>query len=187
MRAVTIADKEIAVRSESDIGGNKINWPRGIGRIFARIAVRPDWLAIEGGLRDFAAVNVAVIEEFPFRLAAQAKPVGAAAKFLAERADEASIRVIHDDRLATHAGFVDRMSDIDVALLILRKAMRIAPDEAVGRSKPVVHAFIRVKSGTYHRQTLARFVRRLHGEMRNGSRYSQLRAIGEKGAARRGF
>ena len=62
MRAVAIADKKIAVRSKGDVGWNKIDRPGRVGFIFARIAVRPNWLSIERGLDDFAAVDVAVIE-----------------------------------------------------------------------------------------------------------------------------
>src|SRR5262245_46514135 len=75
MRAVAITDKEIAVRSKSNVGGNEIDRPRGVGFIFARIAVRPKWLFFERGFYDFAAVDVAVVEELAFRFAAQTKAV----------------------------------------------------------------------------------------------------------------
>ena len=187
MRAVAITDKKIAVRSKGDVGGNKIDRPGGVGFIFARVAVRPNWLSIERGLHDFAAVDVAMIEEFAFRFAAQAKTVGAAAKFLAKRADETSACVIRDDRLAPHGRLVDGVSDIDAALFILREAVSVAPNETVGRGEPVMHAFIGVKARADDRQTLAGLIRCLHIETRNGGRDGQLRTTREKRAARRRF
>src|SRR5438552_518651 len=98
VRAVAIADEKITIRREGNICRHEINGPLCIGRIFARITMRPNRFSVERCLHDFAAVDVAVIEKFTFRLATQAEPVSAAAKFFAERADEAAIGVIHDDR-----------------------------------------------------------------------------------------
>src|SRR5882762_8516454 len=76
--------------------------PCGVSNSPSPWPVRPNGLSIESGLDDFAAIDVAVIEELAFRFAAQAKTVGAAAKFLAKRADETSVGIIYDDGLAPH-------------------------------------------------------------------------------------
>gem|GEM_PF-5778404 len=120
--------------------------------------MRPNWFSIESGLHDFATVNVAVVEKLALRFVAQSKSVRAAAKFFAKCTHETSVGVIHDDRLASHGRLVDRMSDVDAALLVLREAMSVAPHETIGRSEPVMHAFIGMKARADDRQTLAGLV-----------------------------
>ena len=61
--SITVAYEEIAVRSESYIGGHEVDRLRAILLIFSRITVGPDHLASQGRFHDFALVDVTVIQE----------------------------------------------------------------------------------------------------------------------------
>src|SRR5258707_1596371 len=88
VRAIAIAYIEISIWSEGDVGGNKINGPRRIGKAFTRIAVGPKRFALQRRLRDLALIDVAVIKNFLTFLAAHTKPMRAATKLLSKRAQE---------------------------------------------------------------------------------------------------
>src|SRR5438046_7744484 len=121
VRAVAITYIKISVWSEGDVGGNKINGPRCIGRVFTRIAVRPKGFALQRGLRDLSRIDIALIEHLSVFLAAHTKAMRAATKLLSERAHEAPRRVVNNHGLSAHAGFVHRVRHVDVALRILRQ------------------------------------------------------------------
>src|SRR5439155_15824089 len=99
VRAIAITYIKISVWSEGDVGGNKINGPRFIGRVFTRIAVGPKGFALQRRLRDLALIDVAVIENFLTLLAAHAKPMCAATKLLSRRAQEAPRRIVNNHGL----------------------------------------------------------------------------------------
>src|SRR5208282_2821107 len=73
MRAVSIANIEITIGSEGDIRRDKIDRTFGIGRIFARIAMRPDSLSVQRSFYDLAAIDIAMIQKFAVGLAAHAQ------------------------------------------------------------------------------------------------------------------
>src|SRR5260221_7063529 len=111
-----------------------------------------------------------------------------AAEFLAKRVYEAAAGIIDDDRLAAHAGFIDRVRYIDAALLILSESVRLSPHQAIRRCEPIVHTFVCVRAGANHGQTLAGLVRGLHEERRNCSRCCQRRrALRGENSPRRFF
>src|SRR5262249_146416 len=98
------------------------------------------------------------------------KPVGSAAKLFAKCAHKTAGRVVNDDGFATHAGFVHGVSDVDEAVLILRQSMRVSPDQAIGRDKPVVHTLVGVSARSDHWRPATRFMRRLKEKRRQRGR-----------------
>src|SRR5581483_351295 len=103
VRAVAIADIEVAIRGEGNIGRHEIDRTLRVIRVFPRISVHPDLFAGERSFHDPAPVDVAVIQEFSTAFAAQLQSVCPAAKALAESAHEAPLFIEYDNRLAAHA------------------------------------------------------------------------------------
>src|SRR5580693_275411 len=167
MRTVAVADVEVTVRGKRDIGGDKINRTLTVGGIFSWIAVSPKRLAARRCLHNLALVDVAVIEHFPALLATETESVRSTAKFFAKRAHKAASGVINHDSLSPHAGLLDGVRNVNESLFILRKAMRITPDQAVGWRQPIMHTFIYMRFGADHGQSTARLVRCLE-KMREG-------------------
>jgi hypothetical protein len=50
------------------------------------------------------------------------------------------------------------MADVDVPLLILAQAMRVAPYQSLRRNKPVMNALVGVRSGTDNWKSIARLI-----------------------------
>src|SRR5579862_3947321 len=176
MRTVAVADIEVTVRGKRDISGDKINRTLTVGDIFSWIAVSPQCLAVRRCFDDLALVDIAVIKHFPALLATETESMGATAKFFAKRTHKAASRVINHDSLSPHAGLVDGVRHVNKSLFILRKAVRIAPDQAVGRHQPIMHRFIYMRFGADHGQSTARLVRCLE-KMWKGRHNRGLRAF----------
>src|SRR5215467_1921070 len=144
VRAIPVADVKITIRRKGYIRRNEIDRMLRVCRIFTRIAVRPESFSLERGLHDLAAIDVAVIENFPTLLRPQAKAVRSTSKLFSKCANEFPIRVVHDHGLAAHAGLINCVSHIDMPLRILREAMRVSPNEPVRRLQPIVDALVSV-------------------------------------------
>ena len=99
-----------------------------------------------------------MVEEFCFTLTTEFQSVCASTKAFTECTDEPSFRIKDNNRLAAHARLVDRMPDVDVPLLILAQPMRVAPHQSLRRNKPVMHALVRMYSGTDNWRSITRFV-----------------------------
>src|SRR5207302_5912797 len=149
-RAVSVSDVKIAIRSECDIRGHEVDWPLHIVRVFSGIAMHPCHFACERGFYNLATVHVAMLEKFCFPLAAQLQSMCSASEFLTKGANEAAFLVEYNDCLCAHARLVDRMPNIDVALLILAESVSVSPDQPFWRHEPVVDTLIRVRAGTKH-------------------------------------
>src|SRR2546430_5580553 len=109
VRAVAITDEKVAVGSEGDVGGNKINGLTRVSRVFTWLAMCPQGFARQRRLCDLALIDIAVIENFRAILAAQAKTMRTATKLFAKRAHAAAGGVVHNDGLSAHAGLVHRV------------------------------------------------------------------------------
>src|SRR2546429_5366397 len=126
VRAVAITYIKISVWSEGDVGGNKINGPRCIGRVFTRIAVRPKGFALQRGLRDLALIDIAVIENLRVFLAAHTKAMRAATKL-----DRKSTRLNSSHGYISYAVFCLKkkknnkiIEQCTVAILVYRSVSR---------------------------------------------------------------
>ena len=145
---IAVANVEVAVGRESDVGRHEINRAGGVSGVFARIAVRPDSFSGESGFHDFAAIDVAVIEKLLAVFAAQVEAVCATAEFFAKRANKFPIGIEDDDGFAAHARRMNRVGDVDETLIVLADAVRVAPDHSFRRNEPVVNTFVGVRTGT---------------------------------------
>ena len=101
----------------------------------------------EGGLDDFAARGVAVVEKLAVAFFADAEAVGAAAEFFTEGADEFALGIVNDDGLGAHRRGVDGVGDVDEALAVLGQTVGVAPDEALWLGQPVVDHLVSVRAG----------------------------------------
>src|SRR5215472_3301469 len=183
VRAVAITYIKISVWSEGDVGGNKINGPRCIGRVFTRVAVCPKGFALQRGLRDLALIDIAVIENFRASLAAHTKAMRATSKLASERAHEASRRVVNNQGLSTHAGFVHRVGHTDVALRILRQTVGVSPNQAFRRHEPVVNTLVGVRPRAHNRQATAGLAGGLQKERRQKGRSCRCRGVSKEPAS----
>ena len=185
--AVAVADVEIAVGRERDVGRDEVDRLRRVGRILPRVAVGPDHLAGQRGLHDFAADRVAMIEQLRAGLGTDVEAVRAAAELLAERADKLARGIEDRNRLRPHARWVHGVRDVDETLPVLAQAVGVAPHQAVGREQPVVDALVGVDAGADHRQARTGFVgaadegRRQGTEGRRGGDLLQENASGLHG------
>src|SRR5262249_8288422 len=103
-----------------------------------------------------------------------------AAKFFAKRTHKTPGCVVNNHGFAPHAGLVDSMGDVDQAMLILRQAVCVSPDQTVGRDQPVMYTLIGVRARSDHRQVAARLVRCLEKERRQRSSHRRLRAFSQE-------
>ena len=126
--------------------------------------MHPDFFARKRRLYHPAAVDVTMVEKLVLSFTTKFQSVGSSTKSFTESPSELAFFVEHDDRLAAHARLVDSMSNINVALFILAEAVCVSPNKALRRYKPIVHALVRVGSGTYNWQSGARLVGGLNEE-----------------------
>src|SRR5215472_8775346 len=151
IRAVAIADVEIAVWSEGDIGGHEIDRMRGVRSVRSGIALRPNDLSAQGRFHDLATVDVAVIQKLLAVFPPQIESVGATPKLLAKRTDETALRVRDDNRLAAHARAVNGVPDVDKTLCVLANGVGVTPHQPIGGNEPVMDALIGVNARTHNR------------------------------------
>src|SRR5712692_7716731 len=150
VRAVAIAHVKITIQSECDIRGHEVDRPLHIVRVFSGIAMHPCYFACERGFYHLATVDVAMVEEFCFPLAAQLQSVRSTSELLAKGTNEAAFLVEDNDRLAAHTRFVHSVPNIDVSLLILAKSVGVSPHQPFWRDQPVVDTLVSMRAGTKH-------------------------------------
>src|SRR4051812_21278372 len=87
-RAVTVANVEIAARSERHVGRHEINRPLTIARVLAWISMNPDFFSRERCLYHAAAIDIAMIKKLVSSFAPQLQPVCSSTKALTEGSNE---------------------------------------------------------------------------------------------------
>ena len=153
--AVAVAHEDVAVRRERDVGRVPIAFVRvallAVELGLDRRAVLPHHAAIELGLDDAVMRDVAVVEVLGAVLLADVEAVTAALHLRHHRADELAVLGEHIDGVVLLRLAADGVRDVDVAGLVLRDAVRVAPCEAFGRREPVVlHAVLEVAVARDH-------------------------------------
>ena len=153
--AVTVTDKDVAVGRERNIGRVPIALVGvALGAVelgLDRRAVFPHNGSVKLGLDQATVIHIAVIEVLSSILSAGVQTVAAALHLRHHRADELAVLGEDIDRIVLLRLAADGVRNVDVAGLVLRNAMGVAPRESLGRSQPVMlHAILKIALAGRH-------------------------------------
>src|ERR1700677_2503959 len=154
VRTVAVADPEISVRRDRDIGRPVVqsSWSAGTGgtgsllvnRRLLRIAHRPDFFALQRSLGDDPVLFIAEIEVFDLALFAEVHAVRTILEHRAPGPYKLALIVENHDAIGALAVFVNRVMDVNVPLSILADAVGVAVFDIGRQLAPIMNAFVLV-------------------------------------------